>query len=79
MDDIIQLFRTHKILIDDDVEVVSFAPSEYLRNKCLIEYLWNLKLSMWPVICDILRNTKSMRHVGSQLMQGNDFLNKSCN
>ena len=73
MDDIAQLFRTHKILIDDDV--VSFAPSEHLRNKCLLECLWNLKLSVWPMICDILLNTKSMRHVGSQLMEGNDFLN----
>ena len=51
MDDIVQLFMAHKILIDDDVEVVSFAPSEHLRNKCLWECLWNLKLSVWPVIC----------------------------
>ena len=74
MDDIFQLFRAHKILIDDDVEVVAFAPSEHLRNEYLLECLWNLKQSVWPVICDILLNTKSMRHVGSQLMKGNDFL-----
>ena len=72
MDDIIQLLRAHKILIDDDVEVVSFAPSEHLRNKYLLKCLWNLKQSVWPVIYDILLNTKSMRHVGSQLMEGND-------
>ena len=61
---------THKILTDDDVEVISFAPSEHLRNKILLECLWNLKLSVWPMICDILDNTKSMRPVGSQLMEG---------
>ena len=70
MDDIFQLFRARKVLIDDDVEVVAFVPSEHLRNKYLLECLWNLKQSVWPVICDILFNTKSMRHVGSQLMKG---------
>ena len=73
MDDIIQLFTAHKILIDDDVEVVSFVPSEHLRKKYLLKYLWNLKLAVWPVICDILLNTKSMKHVGSQLIEGNDL------
>ena len=60
--------------MDDDVEVISFAPSEHLRNKILLEYLWHLKLSVWSMICDMLHNTKSLRHVGNQLMEGKLFI-----
>ena len=70
VDDTVKLFVTHKILFDDDVAAISFAPSEYLKKKFLFRCLWYLKLSVWPLICDVLHNIKSMRHVSSQLAEG---------
>ena len=70
VDEIVKLFRMHQIFISDDVEVISFAPSEYLRNQFLLRYLWNLKLSVWPMICNMLHNAKHMRHVSNQLIKG---------
>ena len=69
-DDIVKIFSSHKLLTDEDMEVISFAPSEYLKMQFLFQYLQNLKLTMWLMICDILHNTKSMKHIGSQLNDG---------
>ena len=69
-DHTVKLFITHKILDDDDIAVISFAPSEYLKKEFLFRCLWYLKLSVWPLICDVLHNIKSMRHVSSQLAEG---------
>ena len=70
MDDLVKLFITHKILNEDDEKVIFFAPSEYLKNQFVFEYLWHLKLSVWSVISDILVNTTSMMYVGNQLIEG---------
>ena len=70
VENIIKFFSNHTLFTDDDLDVISFAPSEYLKNQLLLRYLQRLKLSMWSKICDILHNTKSLRHVGSQLMNG---------
>ena len=70
MNDTVKLFITHKILFDDEVATILFAPSEYLKKKFLFRCLWYLKLSVWPLICDVLHNIKSMRRVGSQLAEG---------
>ena len=70
VDNIIKLFSDHRVFTDDDLEVISFAPSEYMKSRFLLRYLLYLKLSVWSMICDVLHNTKSMRHVGSQLMNG---------
>ena len=70
VDNIIKLFSDHRVFTDDDLEVISFAPSEHLKSQFLLRYLLYLKLSVWSMIRDVLHNTKSMRHVGSQLMNG---------
>ena len=70
MDDLVKLFIMHKILNEDDEKVILFAPSEYLKNQFLLEYLWHLKLSVWSVISNIFVNTTSMTHVGNQLIEG---------
>lgn len=70
MDDIVKLFMSHKFLNDDDSEVMSFAPSEQSKKIFLIQTLQHLKLSLWLMICDVLDNTKSTKHVGSQLKNG---------
>ena len=67
MDNVFKLFYFHKIFTTDDLEVISFTPSEYLKKQILLQYL---KLSMWPMICDLLHNIKSMRHIGSHLRDG---------
>ena len=70
VDNIIKLFTDHKLFTDDDLDVISFAVSEYLKSQFLFRYLQNLKLSVWSMVCDVLHNTKSLRHIGSQLMNG---------
>ena len=75
MDDIVNLFYIHKLLTDDDLEVISFVASEYLKNKFLLEFMQNLKLAIWLMICDVLHNTQSMKHIGSQLITGKLFTN----
>ena len=69
-DDIIKLFSRCKLLSDDDLQVISFPDSEFLKEQLMLRYLQHLKLSEWAVICDMLNNTKSTRSVGSQLTDG---------
>lgn len=71
---IVEFFSFHKILSDNDLEVISLAPSEYLKRKFLLVYLQHFKLTVWPMILDLLhRNTRSMRLIGDQLMNGKVF------
>ena len=70
VDNIIKLFTGHKLFADDDLDVISFAPSEYLKRQFLFRYLQHLKLAIWSMVCDVLHNTKSLRHIGGQLMNG---------
>ena len=73
MDDIVKLFNSQQILTDDDVGMLLFCPSDYLKRKLLLRHSMRLKLSVWEMICDVL--PKSMRHVGNQLIAGKLFLN----
>ena len=69
-DSIIQLCSSHKIFTDDDLEVISFSPSEYLKSQLLLDNLQHFKLIKWIMICDIMCNDKSLEHIGSQLRDG---------
>ena len=69
-DSIVQLFSSHKIFTDDDLAVISFSPSEYLKSQLLLDNLQHFKLIMWIKICDIMCNDKSLEHIGSQLRDG---------
>ena len=76
-DNIVQLFYSHKLFTDGDLEVISFAPSEYLKTRFLLQSLHHFKLSMWLMICDIMYNDKSLEHIGSQLKDGT-YVNYLC-
>ena len=67
VDNIFKLFISYKLLMEDDLEVISFCASEYLKGQLLLKYISHFKLSVWPVICDILYDTKL---VDSQLIDG---------
>ena len=73
MDDIGKMFSSRKIFTNDDLEVISFTPSEYLKRQFVLQTLQCLKLSVWIMICDVLDNTKFKSSVGSQLRYGNYF------
>ena len=70
VNNIADLFTSQKIFTDDDINVISFAPNEYLKKKVLLYWLLCLKLPTWLIIHDVLSNNESMRSVGDQLMQG---------
>ena len=73
MDDICKMFNSRNIFTNDDLEVISFTPSEYLKRQFVLQTLQGLKLSMWIMICDVLDNTKFKSSVGSQLRDGKLF------
>ena len=73
VDNIVKLFKSHKILTDDDIEVILFASSEYLKKKVLLSLLLYLKVPTWLIICDVLHNAESTRHVGDKLKDGKLF------
>ena len=73
MDDIGKVFNSHNIFTNVDIEVMSFTPSEYLKNRFVLQTLWCLKLSVWIMICDVLEKTKFKRRVGNQLRDGKLF------
>ena len=73
MDHICKMFNSRNIFTSDDLEVISFTPSEYLKRQFVLQSLQCLKLSMWIMICDVLDNTKFKSSVGSQLRDGKLF------
>ena len=73
MDDIVKFFSCHKFISDIDLEIISFAPSEYLKSQILLKYLQHLKFSVWLMIRKILHNTKSTGDIVNQLMDGMFF------
>ena len=73
MDDICKMFNSHNIFTNDDLEVISFTPSEYLKRQFVLQTLQGLKLSMWIMICDVLDNTRFKSSVGRQLRDGKLF------
>ena len=70
MDNIVKLFNSYGLFTDDMMEVISFAPSDYLKNQILFRYLQYLKLPKWLKICDVLYSAKSTKHVSIQLRDG---------
>ena len=73
-DSIVQLCSSHKLFTGDDLEVISFSPSEYLKSQLMLDNLQHFKLSMWIMICDMMYNDKSLEHIGSQLRDGKLFM-----
>ena len=73
LDDIGKMFNSHSIFTNVDIEVMSCTPSEYLKNRFVLQTLWCLKLSVWIIICDVLENTKFKSSVGNQLRDGKLF------
>ena len=70
VDDIGKIFNSHNVFTNDDLEVISYAPSEYLKKQFVQQTLHRLKLSVWTMICDILENTKFMGSVTNLLRDG---------
>ena len=73
VDDIGKIFNSHNVLTNDDLEVMSYAPSEYLKKQFVLQTLHRLKLCVWIMICDVLENTKFKDSVGNLLRDGELF------
>ena len=73
-DSVVQLFSSHKLFTDVDLELISFTPSKFLKSRFLLEILKHFKLTMWLKICDIMQNDKSLEHIGGQLKDGKLFM-----
>ena len=73
VDDIGKIFNSHNVFTNDDLEVMSYAPSEYLKKQFVQQTLHRLKLSVWIMICDVLENTKFMGSVAILLRDGKLF------
>ena len=73
MDDIGKMFSSHSIFTNNDLEVISFTPSEYLKRQFVLQILQCLKLSVWILICNVLENNKFVSSIGSQLRHGKLF------
>ena len=67
--DIVKMLSVQKFITDNHAQMILSAPSEHLKSQSLLESLQRLKLSVWIKMCDLLI-TKSLKHVGSQLMEG---------
>ena len=69
-DKIVQIFSSHKLFTDDDLEAISFSPSEYLKSQFMFDHVQRFKIIMWIKICDIMHSDKSLERIGSQLRDG---------
>ena len=67
MENIVELCRSHHLLTDDTLAIISFAPSEYLKNHILSGCLQYLKLPEWLKICDVLHDAELTKHLGAQI------------
>lgn len=67
MDDIITVFRSHDPLMDDDLTVVTNAPSGYLKKVFLLRLFQNINLSIWSTICDMVSRSEILKHLSDQL------------
>ena len=71
VDDIIAVFSSHDLLMDDDVTVVTNAPSDYLKKMFLLRLFQNISLSVWSTICDVVNKNDILKHTGDKLVKGN--------
>ena len=73
VDDVISVFRSHDLLIGDDLTVVTNAPSDYLKKVFLLRLFQNISLSVWSIICDVVRRSEILKHLSDQLVYGNNY------
>ena len=71
VDDIIAVFRSHDLLMGDDVTVVTNAPSDFLKKVFLLGLFQNISLSVWSIICDVVNKNETLKHVFDELVKGN--------
>ena len=72
LEDIVKLFSSYNFFTNDDLEVISFLPSEYLKRQYLVQNWQHLKISdsVWLMISDILQDAKPTSSVGKRLSDG---------
>ena len=70
VDDIITVFRSHDLLMDDNLTVISSTPSDYLKKMFLLRLFENVNLSVWSTICAIVNESEILQHLSDQLMKG---------
>ena len=70
MEDIITVFRSHDLLMGDNITVVTNAPSDYLKKMCLLRLLQNVNLSVWSSICTVVNESEILQDLTDQLMKG---------
>ena len=70
VDDIITVFRSHDVLMGDNLKIVSNAPSDYLKKMMLSRIFQNINLSVWSAICAIVNESEILEHLSDQLMKG---------
>ena len=70
VDDIITVFRSHDLLMGDDLTAVTNAPSDHLKKMFLLRLLQNVSLSVWSTICAVMNKSKFLKHLSDQLVKG---------
>lgn len=70
MDDIITVFSSRNLLMDDDLTVVTSSPSDYLKKMFLLRIFQNVSLSVWSTICTMVNKSENLKHLGDQLVKG---------
>ena len=70
MDDVITAFRSHDLLMGDNLMVVTNAPSDYFKKMFLSRLFENVNLSVWSTICAIVNESEFLQHLSDQLIKG---------
>ena len=70
VDDIITVFRSHDLLMGDDLTAVTNAPSDHLKKMFLLRHLQNVSLSVWSTICAVMNESEVLKHLSDQLVKG---------
>ena len=70
MDDIITVFRSHDLLMGDDLTAVTNAPSDHLKKMFLLRHLQNVSLSVWSTVCTVVNESEILKHLYDQLVKG---------
>ena len=70
VDDIITVFRSHDLLLGDDLTAVTNAPSNHLKKMFLLRHLQNVGLSVWATVCTVVNESEVLKHLYDQLVKG---------
>ena len=70
MDDVITVFRSHDLLMSDDLTAVTNASSDQLKKMFLLRHLQNVSLSVWSAICAVVNESEILKHLSDQLVKG---------